>query len=143
MVLKIIEHGSTKYDQMVQLRMEILRKPLGLTFLDADLQKEKNDLLTGAFINNSIVGCCILTPKTNNTIQLRQMAVSNDVQGQGIGSAIVAFAEKTALAHQFTTLMMHARKEAVPFYLKCGYTITSEEFIEVTIPHVEMQKKLQ
>jgi len=32
MALKIIEHGSPEYGQMVKLRDDILRKPLGLTF---------------------------------------------------------------------------------------------------------------
>lgn len=142
MIIKIIEHGSPNYHHMVQLRMDILRTPLGLTFLDTDLQKEKQDILIGAFEDEIIIGCCILTPATNKVVQLRQMAVSKPLQSKGIGKAIIAFAEKTALEHHFSTLMMHARKEAVPFYLKCGYTITSKEFIEVTIPHVEMQKQL-
>jgi predicted GNAT family N-acyltransferase len=37
---------------------------------------------------------------------------------------------------------MHARKNAIGFYEKMGYQVTSEEFLEVTIPHVVMEKKL-
>ena len=32
MALKIIDHGSEEYRQMVKLRDDILRKPLGLGF---------------------------------------------------------------------------------------------------------------
>ena len=34
MPLKIIDHGSKEYRQMVDLRTQILRKPLGLSFSD-------------------------------------------------------------------------------------------------------------
>ena len=43
MPLKIIDHGTKEYQQMVDLRNQILRKPLGLEFTEADLEKEKED----------------------------------------------------------------------------------------------------
>jgi len=41
MGLKQIDHGSAEYKKMVELRKEILRKPLGLDFSEADLENEK------------------------------------------------------------------------------------------------------
>ena len=41
MALKIIDHGSKEYKQMVNLRNEILRKPLGLTFTEEELEHAK------------------------------------------------------------------------------------------------------
>jgi hypothetical protein len=38
--------------------------------------------------------------------------------------------------------MMHARKTAVGFYEKQGYEILGDEFLEVSVPHYEMRKKL-
>ena len=32
MALKIIDHGTNEYQQMVKMREDILRKPLGLSF---------------------------------------------------------------------------------------------------------------
>ncbi len=32
MALKIIDHGSAEYQQMIKLRDIVLRKPLGLSF---------------------------------------------------------------------------------------------------------------
>ena len=61
MGLKQIEHGSAEYQQMVQLRMEILRKPLGLSFTEEELAMEKNDILVGAFDEDVLIGCCLLT----------------------------------------------------------------------------------
>lgn len=128
---------------MITLRMDVLRRPLGLSFTPEQLEKEKDDLLIAAFEDETITGCCILTRHDADTIQLRQMAVQQDQQQAGIGRQILAFAEATALANGYTTLMMHARDIATGFYEKCGYRITGDPFIEVTIPHYCMEKKLQ
>ncbi len=47
---------------MVQLRNEILRKPLGLGFDKEELEKEKEDILIGAFEDDRMLGCCMMTP---------------------------------------------------------------------------------
>jgi len=37
---------------------------------------------------------------------------------------------------------LHARLQSAGFYLKQGYVATSAVFWEVTLPHVEMKKRL-
>jgi GNAT superfamily N-acetyltransferase len=70
------------------------------------------------------------------------MAVLNDLQGKGIGRALMNFAENLARDRGYKTLAMHARKNATGFYEKMGYKIASDEFTEVTLPHYVMEKKL-
>jgi len=142
MSLKIIEFGSPSYQKMVDLRFQILRNPLGLTFSQADLDKEKEDILIGFFEDDDLEGCCILTPDSKTNIRLRQMAVVSGLQGKGIGRVIMNFAENVARDRGYKKLSMHARKTAIGFYEKLGYKIVGEEFEEVTIPHYEMQKTL-
>lgn len=142
MALKIIDHGSYEYQQMIQLRTEILRAPLGLSFNDVELAQEKQDILIGAFDEEELLGCCVLTVESESTVRLRQMAVKNNLQGKGIGASILDFAEKIALDRRFSVLSMHARLSAVGFYEKLGYRVCSEVFEEVTIPHVVMEKNL-
>jgi len=139
---EILTYGSCAYHEMVQLRDEVLRKPLGLSFTEAYLQQEINDILLAALIGGKVVGCCILTPVNDTTVQLRQMAVSPGFQGQQVGAQVLAFAERQARDGGFKILMMHARKVAVPFYGKNGYEIIGDEFTEVGIPHFTMQKRL-
>jgi predicted GNAT family N-acyltransferase len=142
MALRIIDHGTKEYQQMVNLRMEILRKPLGLSFDAADLEKEKEDVLMGAFEDEKLLGCCLLTRMDQHTMRLRQMAVPNSMQGKGIGRALMIFAENIARDLGYKKLCMHARKTALGFYEKLGYSASGEEFIEVTIPHYIMEKAL-
>lgn len=142
MPIKLIDHGSKEYDQMVQLRYEILRKPLKLSFDKSDLDREKNDILIGAFEEDKILGCCILKKIDKNTVRLRQMAVQNNLQGKGIGASMMNFAENVARDAGYKKIMMHARKSALGFYKKLGYSVTGKEFTEVSIPHMVMEKKL-
>ena len=93
MPIKIIDHNTADYDKMIALRMQILRAPLGLTFDTIELEKEKDDLLIAAFEEDDILGCCLLTKVAPNTVKLRQMAVSNKLQGKGIGRQMMQFAE--------------------------------------------------
>jgi len=142
MALKIIDHGTKEYQQMVDLRYHILRKPLGLTFSPEELDKEKQDVLIGCFDEDKLEGCCMLTKTGDKAVRLRQMAVTAGLQGKGIGRALMVFAENVARDMGNTVLSMHARKTAVGFYEKLGYHIASNEFDEVTIPHYIMEKNL-
>ncbi len=142
MAIKIIDHGSKEYDQMIELRKSVLRKPLGLTYSTEDLERDKNDLLIGAFEEDDILACCILTQKEPGTFQLRQMAVDQKMQRNGVGAAIMHFAENLAKDAGGKEVMMHARKTAMGFYEKLGYAAVGDEFSEVGIPHVEMKKNL-
>ena len=142
MALKILDYGTLQYRQMVKMRDEILRKPLGLSFSESELVKEKDYMLIGAFEDDEMLGCCMIVEKDINIARLRQVAVLNNLQGKGIGRALILFAENLARDHGFKIISMHARKNTVPFFEKMGYLVTSDEFIELTIPHVAMEKEL-
>jgi N-acetylglutamate synthase-like GNAT family acetyltransferase len=143
MALKQIDYGSPEYEMMLKLRNDLLRKPLGLSFDPKELEKEKDDVLIGAFEDDRMLGCCLLTKIDDKTLRLRQMAVSNNLQGKGIGRALMIFAENIARDMGYTTLMMHARVTATGFYEKLGFVKKDGQFIEITIPHVIMEKKLR
>jgi N-acetylglutamate synthase-like GNAT family acetyltransferase len=96
----------------------------------------------GAFEDDKLLGCCMLTRVDSRTVRLRQMAVPNSMQGKGIGRALMIFAENVARDLGYKKLCMHARKTAIGFYQKLGYGITGDEFEEVTIPHYIMEKAL-
>ena len=142
MPLKLIDHGSREYQQMIDMRMQILRKPLGLNFTDEELAKETEEILIGAFEDDMMLGCCMLTKVEPNTVRLRQMAVKTGLQGKGIGRALMQFAENIARDRGNSKIIMHARKTAAGFYEKLDYKVTGMEFFEVTIPHYVMEKVL-
>lgn len=142
MALKIIDHGTKEYEQMVKLRDAILRKPLGLSFQPGELESEKNNLMMAAYEDDQMLGCCMLVEEEPETVRLRQMAVINDLQGKGIGKALMQFAENLARDRGYKRITMHARKNALGFYEKMGYRKIGTEFQEITIPHYVMEKEL-
>ena len=140
--VKEIKTAMPEYEQVWQIREDVLRKPLGLSLKDEDLSEDADDHILAAFDGDKIVGCVILHAKENGVMKLRQMAVHRAVQGSGIGTIIVKAAEAAALKYGFKKMDMHARMVAVDFYKKLGYIITSDVFTEVGIPHVVMEKNL-
>lgn len=143
MALKIIDHGSKEYQLMVQLRNEVLRRPLGMLLTPDELEMEKESILIGAFEDEKILGCCMLIRSGNKEIRLRQLAVLNNLQGKGIGKALLQFAENIARDSGHKKMTMHARKTSVPFFEKLGYRVCGDEFLEITIPHFDMEKDLK
>ena len=142
MALKIIDHGTPEYERMILLRDEILRKPLGIHFSKEELEKEQHNLHIAAYEDDQMLGCCMLVEEQPQTVRLRQMAVMNDLQGKGIGRALMQFAENLARDRGYKRITMHARKNAAGFYEKMGYRKIGKEFEEITIPHVVMEKEL-
>lgn len=143
MGLKQLEYGSTAYHDMVQLRLKLLRKPLGLQFTVEDLESDRHDILIASYEEDELLGCCMLKPVNDEQVRLRQMAVRDDQQHKGIGASIIAFAENIARDKGFRYIIMHARDTAIGFYEKFGYQIDGDGFTEVNLPHHRMKKKLQ
>lgn len=140
--IKEIAFGSSDYEKVWQLREEVLRKPLGQSLKNDDLSWDEHDHILAAFEGDEAIGCVILHPKENGIMKLRQMAVHPSQQGRGVGTLIVKAAEKAALKYGFKKMDMHARMVALDFYKKLGYSVVSDTFTEVGIPHVVMEKSL-
>ncbi|MGE9311966.1 GNAT family N-acetyltransferase [Niabella sp. CJ426] len=142
MALKIIDFGTKEYQQMIDLRNEILRKPLGMELEVADIEADKENILIGAFEDDKMLGCCILVKEGDIGVVLRQMAVRNQLQGKGIGRALMEFAETIARDIGYREISMHARSSAAGFYEKMGYNVTGDEFLKLSIAHILMKKRI-
>ena len=116
--------------------------PWDLIFSQEEIDQEKNNMHMAAYEDDRMLGCCMLVKEDPETVRLRQMAVVNDVQGKGIGRALMQFAENLARDRGYKRITMHARKNAIGFYEKMGYKKFGDEFMEITIPHVVMEKEL-
>jgi predicted N-acetyltransferase YhbS len=143
MAIKQIDHGTKEYLQMVNLRDNVLRRPLGLTFSHDELADEKDDTLIACMDDGEMLGCCILTALDSETVRLRQMAVPDKLHGKGIGASIMGFAENLARDKGYSFISMHARDAAIGFYEKFGYQVKGAQFIEVNLPHHIMEKGLK
>lgn len=139
---KQISFGSSLHKDAIALRREILRKPLNLDFTEVELSKESDSWHLAALIDHNLVGILVLKPFGNNGCKMRQVAVSTQMQGKGIGKKLVHFSEKFMTAKGLQRIELNARESAVPFYLSLNYSLIPPMFIEVGIPHFKMFKDL-
>jgi len=141
LIFEIIEYGSTDYSRAVSLREEILRKPLGLTFLPKELEYEKDHIHIVGFIEDDICATAVLVPE-GDVCKMQRVVVKADIQAKGIGSTMMKFCEEIAQANGFKAIYCHARNTAVSFYLKNKYLPEGDYFDEDSIPHLKMRKIL-
>ncbi|MBL7771943.1 MAG: GNAT family N-acetyltransferase [Chitinophagaceae bacterium] len=141
--LEIIDYRSPMYKQVLQLRNEVLRIPLGLHLEEQDTYEDKDQFITIAHHENQIMGCLMIKPLSQTVAKLRQMAVYPEHQGKGLGSTMLYYTENFCLMNGYKVCELHARKEAIPFYIKNNYFEIGTEFYEVGILHKKMIKNLE
>lgn len=130
------------FSQVFALREKVLRIPLGLSLYNEDTDGDAEDDVFIAIDNEKVIGCLMIKNKGNHLIKLRQMAVDENWQGKGIGKLLMHTAEAFAIENGIKRIELHARKNAIGFYERLGYSSYGEPFIEVSIPHLAMEKLL-
>lgn len=138
--IEMIDVHHQAYRQVWQVREHVLRQPLGLSLKNEDLSMDAEDAIFIAVHEEQVIGCVMMHPVNKEVIKLRQMAVYTDSQGKGVGAMLVAAAEQYAQQQGCKKIVLHARMVAFNFYSKLGYSGISDEFTEVGIPHVVMEK---
>lgn len=136
--------GDAVHRDMIALRHRLLREPLGLTFTEAQLAAEADHVHLALQHDGVVAGTVLLVPPDiGGTARIRQMAVDPRFERRGFGKLLLHHGEATLLHLRAATIALAAREHAVGFYGKFGYVGRGEPFIEVTIPHLLMVKRLQ
>lgn len=73
---------------------------------------------------------------------LQRFCILAEYRRQGYGEYAMEFLEGYCVGKGIKKIRFDAQCPARGFYEKCGYAVCSEEFEEVGIKHVKMQKKL-
>ncbi len=143
---ELIEYGSPDYEACLVLREEVLRKPLGLSF---DLPQIRQDDKSYSFLvlkpqnSQELIACCLLGKISDNTLRIRQVAVSENYQRQGFGKLLMKNAEEIAKNQNYKIVTLLAREAAFDFYQKLGYVFTGEEEVTLGILHHWMSKQIK
>lgn len=139
-----VEFGSSRYQELLDLRYKILLQPLGLKFLDAYREEEANFLHIGCVdnVSDELIGGLIMVPINNDEIRIMQVAVDMVRQGEGIGRKLIEYAESVAKEIGYEKMVMHAMLSVVGFYEKLGFKQEGGVFEEKGVRLVRMVKKL-
>ncbi len=138
---KIIEYGSQDWKDAVKLREDVLRKPMGQTFSEQELDEEKFHLQVAGFDKGRLIATAVLVPETAK-LKMQRVAVLEDLRNLNVGSAMMAFCEEYAVTNGYKIVYCHARDTAVNFYLRNGYQPEGDYFEEDGIPHLKMSKMI-
>jgi peroxiredoxin Q/BCP len=134
-------YGSDLYAEALKLREAILRRPLGLTLSNEDIADDALRRHFCALSNGAVVASVSFKRLGPHTLQLKQMAVAEGCQREGVGSRLLDFAEAWARHGGYGMIILNARIGAEGFYARHGYRAEGEPFAENTIPHIRMTKR--
>ncbi len=137
-----IAFNSPEYRLACSLRNEVLRLPLGLSLYDEDLELESEYWHFGVFESEALLGCVVVVPLGAGGARLKQMAIAEAVRGKGLGRRLYEALEARLIAMGVSELRLHARETALGFYERLGFESEGETFLEVSIPHVAMRKRI-
>lgn len=124
------------------MRESVLRHPLGFTYANAELAAEADQLHFVGYMDSSPVACAVMQWTAPGIVKMRQVAVRQDLQGQGLGRRLVHAFEIEAKQRGAHNIILHARQTAVAFYLGLDYEVIGDPFMEIGIPHQQMCKSL-
>ncbi|PKM96428.1 MAG: GNAT family N-acetyltransferase [Firmicutes bacterium HGW-Firmicutes-1] len=141
--IKEIDCSSKEYEKALEIRNEVLRKPLGLSIYEDNLTADSRSIHLCAYHEDEMIGTLVLTEINEEQIKMRQVAVDQSYRGQNVGRKLVLYSEDFSKELGYKKIVLHARAEAVGFYVKLGYVKIGEMFIEKTIPHYKMEKRLR
>ena len=142
--MQIISPKTDKdFEKYFELRWRILRKPWNQPVGSERDDDEAISFHLMATENNRVLGVARLQFTSDTTAQLRYMAVDQQVEGQGIGRAIIKAMEIHGRDNGASSIMLHARENAVGFYEKMGFRTEEKSYLLFDcIQHYKMTKKI-
>ena len=138
-----ISYNTKHYKEACRLRDDILRKPLGMSLYDQNLEEEKDHIhIIGKSLEDNVIAYLQFKIIDEKLAKMQQVVVLPKYQSMGVGKSLVNFSEKFISNIGIKSILLHAREPVVGFYEKLGYEKFGEKFLEVTIPHHKMNKNL-
>lgn len=137
-----VEYGGPAYRRALDLREEVLRKPLGLRWSEEERRAEPGDRHF-ALVEDQDILACLSCRTTSDGPKIRQMAVRTDRQGQGCGRELVEEVCARLRGERADRVFLHAREAVVGFYQALGFHPVGEGFTEVGLPHRRMEIALR
>lgn len=135
---------QSEFQDYYDLRWRILRAPWQQP-RGSECDHHEDDAVHAMAINEegNIVGVARLHQINNSTAQIRYMAVDEDWQAQGVGSALLHYLEEHARKRGIELIKLNARESHVGFYTKRGYRITGPGHVLFDeIKHQRLEKRL-
>lgn len=132
--------GSAEYAELLALRFEELRKPLGMVWTEAEMLADEGDRHFGLRDEGNWLGTVVVSDLGEGVVKLRQIAVTGARQGEGLGRVLMGEVEAALGREGAGEFQLNARMTVAGFYEALGYERVGGEFVEIGMPHVKMKK---
>lgn len=109
---------------------------------EADALDSRAIHLVAVDADGRVQGTCRLLADGPHAMRVGRLCVAPAARRRGLGTALLAQAEREAHAAGATRLAMHAQSAAASLYRALGYEAHGETFTEAGIEHVAMDKSL-
>jgi GNAT superfamily N-acetyltransferase len=125
------------------LRRTVLRRGIDKPDVHYPQDDDPASFHLGAYDGDTLVAVASFTPASTTwrdgavAWQLRGMAVADDQQGAGVGTAIIDAAKARVRAAGASVLWCNARDTALGFYERMGFTVFGDGFVtpDSGLPH--------
>ena len=141
MIKSVSINNHTLYNQYLNLRWSLLRKPLGGA-RGTEIDSLESESFHRAIFddNNNIIGVGRIH-FLEDAAQIRYMAIIKEFRSKGLGSKLIKVLEDIALQNNMKKIFLNSRIKAVDFYIKNGYKkIKSVKPPYGNIIHYRMEK---
>ena len=130
MTINTTNWNSKQYWQGINLRNKYLKLSAEKPCIQRLPKDEKNDLHIVAEIDSVVIGTLMLSKKNSSTVQVKQVAIDESFQGNGLGKELLFFAEELARKLGFSTVYLTGRSQAWGFYEKFGYRSLGQSYYD-------------
>lgn len=140
-----VSYNSQAFSQVMRIRETVFVKEQNVPAeLEADefdaeavhilIFNESGAVATGRYFKD---------PEDRNVARLGRVAVLKPFRGKGYGKILTAELIKLISASgEFREIKIHSQSAVSSLYAGFGFVVTSSEFYEAGIPHVEMSLKI-
>jgi GNAT superfamily N-acetyltransferase len=144
--------ASPAYDELVNMRIERLYKPLNATISIENFAIEYKDVHLAFYddhaelIGGILAKACEEEDKFMNKRKiclLKEVVVKEELQGLGYGTAILAALENLLINKGYKEIRLYTHVGAIDFYAKSGYLKHGKELDIHGIKQHVMKKKIQ
>ncbi len=127
-------------DQLMTVRYAVFVIEQGVPMA---LEQDAHDATASHVLAEDLQGKPLGTARLLPDGHIGRLAVMKEWRGRGIGHALMEALIAQAKERGFTEVILHAQLQALDFYRRFGFRISSEAFLEAGIMHSEMRRSLQ
>jgi len=128
-------------DDINAIRHEVFMQEQGISYTD-EFEGDEDSFIHFCCYRNGLLIGYIRVSISNDEIHIGRLAVRKRFRKQGIGTKLMATAEKFGRENTCKIASLNAQIQAKGFYAKLGYIECGDTFLEANIEHILMKKHL-